>query len=269
VIISISGVAIDAYGNRGTAGVGKDTIADHLVEQHLSAKVAMADPLKRVCRDVYDFSSDQLWGPSEFRNRPDTRYPRPQHEWVGYPGKNEKHCSCCGAVSPAVERGIDVTDGSTCYLTPRYALQLLGTEWGRHCFPDTWAAAALRTAKVVIEYGLHYDCRTGLSSTPRPMGYSFVAIPDVRFINEMKAVRAAGGKVIRVVRRIEGTIRNATHRSETELFDLPDSEFDYVIENNSSTSALALKTDRMIDVFSGRIMPYQEGCEDTPPFKRG
>ena len=36
--------------------------------------------MKRIARDVFGFSDEQLYGPSEMRNAPDERYPR-EHEW--------------------------------------------------------------------------------------------------------------------------------------------------------------------------------------------
>ena len=88
----------------GNMGVGKDTMADYLVEKYGFVKVAMADPMKRIAKEVYEFSDEQLWGPSESRNMPDERYPRP--------------------------------DGS--FLSARISTQLLGSEWSRVCYPDTW-----------------------------------------------------------------------------------------------------------------------------------
>jgi len=45
-------------GVAGNAGSGKDTVADHLVKHHGFVKVALADPLKRICREVFDFSEE-------------------------------------------------------------------------------------------------------------------------------------------------------------------------------------------------------------------
>lgn len=63
-------------GIAGRAGSGKDTVADLLVRDHRFVKIAFADPLKRICKKVFDFTDEQFWGPSSARNGPDKRYLR-------------------------------------------------------------------------------------------------------------------------------------------------------------------------------------------------
>lgn len=128
-------------GIHGRAGAGKDTVADWLVRERGYVRVSLADPMKRFCAEVFGFSEEQLWGPSEHRNAPDAR-------WDG--------------------------------LTPRHALQQLGTEWGRAMHPDVWVRYAIATAQ---------------RWAPSP-----VVISDVRFQNEVDAIVAAGGCVIEVRR---------------------------------------------------------------------
>ena len=45
-------------GISGLAGSGKDTVADILVKHQQCVKVSFADPLKRICRDVFDFTDE-------------------------------------------------------------------------------------------------------------------------------------------------------------------------------------------------------------------
>lgn len=71
----------------GKAGSGKDTIAN-MLEKQLSAKgfdvrnIWFAAPIKDFAANVFDFSRDQLWGSSHYRNVPDLRFRTPtvQHE---------------------------------------------------------------------------------------------------------------------------------------------------------------------------------------------
>jgi hypothetical protein len=197
----------------GQAGAGKDTIADFLVKDHKFVKLSFADPLKRICHDVFDFSEEQLWGPSSARNAEDKRYPRS-------PFGSEK-----------------VTE----FLTPRYALQRLGTEFGRDCYAPIWVELAIRQAKTILEQNVSYDRVRGI--IPNLMGPKRgVVIPDVRFRNELEAIKAAGGKVVRVVRPgagLEGAA--ALHPSEVEMQSIPDSDFDRVIVNNGSLQDLKTK----------------------------
>ena len=196
----------------GLAGSGKDTAADFLVERMGFAKISFADPMKRFCREVFAFTDEQLWGPSSARNAPDPRYPRRPY----------------GSPNAPVE-----------HLTPRYALQRLGTEFGRDCYEPIWVDVALRTAKTLEEWGTaRYSSRQGLyfedsrdssSWDSEPTGS---VIPDVRFRNELDAVRAAGGKVFRIVRPGSGLSGEAAlHASEREQAEIPDEDFDEVIQN--------------------------------------
>ena len=114
-------------------------------------------------------------------------------------------------------------------LTPRLVLQLWGTEVARRAFhDDTWIAS--------LEYKLQ-------------KAHSDIVITDVRFPNEIQAVRRAGGVVIRVVRGPEpdwyetalganaGIVSDqellkqlGIHPSETAWIG---THFDAVIDNNA------------------------------------
>ena len=89
--------------------------------------------------------------------------------------------------------------------TPRWAMQSIGTEWGRQLIdPNLWIHAWDRAVDAL------------------PAHVPVVA-DDVRFVNEVSAVHARGGLVVRVER--DGLSRG-DHVSET--LDLP---FDCVIRN--------------------------------------
>lgn len=194
----------------GLAGSGKDTASDMLVKEHGFVKVACADPLKRICKNVFDFSDEQLWGPSAMRNAPDFRYPRLLED--GMPG----------------------------FLTPRYALQQLGTEWGRNCYDNVWIDYAIRTARCLENAGVSYDPRWGILS-PEDAGAfgrrvqkgGGVAISDVRFQNEVDAIRAAGGKIVKLTRGAGLEGEAGAHRSEKEQASIPPNCVDSVVDNRA------------------------------------
>ncbi len=177
-------------GIMGRAGSGKDTVGA-ILRDNAWKTLAFADPLKHICQEVFEFTDEQLWGPSEERNAPDPRYPRP--------------------------------DG-TC-LTPREACQLLGTG-GRQCYPDIWAELGLRLAKVER---------------------ADVAITDVRFLNEAKAIRAAGGQVWRVMRP-EADAVVSTHQSETEM-NTPEMAA-YVSHTIHNDSTIQVLRGRVVELIS-------------------
>lgn len=194
-------------GLSGFAGVGKDTVADALCQHHNFAKISLADPLKRVCQDVFGFTDEQLWGPSDLRGKVDVRYPR-AHSF-----DRDGRCTCCGTSVGDAHRGLE------CYLTPRYALQLLGTEWGRRCYPDVWVDCVVREARSERHANKN------------------VVIPDVRFKNEVSGLRKHGVLLVRLKRPgFEAPAYD--HPSETEQLQIPDSDFDYVFQGGETLDGL-------------------------------
>lgn len=151
----------------GRAGSGKSTVANILQKlvpfDAPITQMAFADPMKKFAKEVFDFTDHQLYGPSEARNAPDLRFTRP--------------------------------DGTP--LTPRFALQTLGTEWGRACDPEIWVKYTMRKA-------LEHEA----------VGF-VVVITDCRFLNEALAVKKAGGQVWYVDR--PGMYEGALHASEAEM----------------------------------------------------
>ncbi len=196
-------------GLTGLAGAGKDTAADFLIARGDFVRVALADPLKRICRDVFDFSDEQLWGASEKRNEPDLRYFMLRDDGSAYG-----------------------------YLSPRHALQQLGTEWGRACHPDVWIDYALRVADEVRR-GQAYTARRGLYSTsPGTVRCPHAVISDVRFENEAAKIRAKGGLVWQITRAGAGLSGAAAlHVSEAGV---PVALIDRVIPNDGDLEALRL-----------------------------
>lgn len=46
----------------GMSKHGKDTFSDYIVKKHGFKKFSIADPLKEVCKIIFDFDDDQLYG---------------------------------------------------------------------------------------------------------------------------------------------------------------------------------------------------------------
>lgn len=228
-------------GLSGFAGSGKDLVSDILVRDHGFVKIALADCMKRFLKEVYDFSDEQLWGPSEERNKPDERY---QRKPFGYAAGEPHFVGRIENVPPFSKEGEDLVRRAMAdmYLTPRYALQRLGTEFGRDCYPNTWLDYTLRIAKTTLghfeeKYLEVYTAQKGLHRAvigdERPQG---VVIPDCRFKNEFSAIKKAN-KIIRIKRTgYENPAWN--HPSETEQMEVPDEEFDAILLNDGTISLL-------------------------------
>jgi hypothetical protein len=199
---------MNIIGITGSAGSGKSTVADILVKNHGFVSVALADSMKRFLRDVLQFTDEQLWGPSKNRNAPDKRYPRDHTRAVFH----AERCNCCGANLWEDKR-------PQCYLTPRFALQQLGTEWGRAMFNDIWINAVMRDASQLLAGLRVFDDAEGNSMSTVPVytpitGLYFVpaddaalfyvgrgpnckgvVVSDVRYPNELARIRAEGGRI--------------------------------------------------------------------------
>ena len=200
MIIGLIGRTIDPQFNVSTQGAGKDTVAAMMREIAGVRRVAFADPLKHFLQRVYGFTDAQLWGASEYRNAPDTRYPR-EHTW-----DNNWVCKCCGwavEASGVIDRLPSGLHPPPCYLTPRYAAQLLGTEWGRHCYEETWFRLGLRDARRELEEGA-----------------KAVVFTDVRFRNEADFLLSEGAELVCLTRPTASPITPQTHESETSLIGM-------------------------------------------------
>jgi len=107
-------------------------------------------------------------------------------------------------------------------VTPRWILQYFGTE---------------------VMRGQMYDAIWLDSCLGRYKGDPTV-ISDTRFVNEIKTIKAHGGKVICVKRGELPTQKEmqdrGAHQSE---WDWLDSDFDYIIDNNGTLEELFVKVD--------------------------
>ena len=106
-------------GITGKARAGKDTVAD-LIKSRLGDRchtIAFAKPIKDFCKRMFDWNDEQVYG--FLKEAKDRRYKR--------------------------------EDGS--FLTPREAMQTLGTEWGRRVYKDVWIDYALRQARRWLSHG--------------------------------------------------------------------------------------------------------------------
>jgi hypothetical protein len=247
----------------GQAGSGKDTVASYLAENYRAACVAQADPMKRFARAVFNFTEDQLWGPSESRNAVDQgtvdNLPaiKEQFAQIVHMGRDGE---LLGRVVPpdqadrAQER-LEKWFADLCrnYLdvgtavSPRLVLQTLGTEWGRAVSRDMWSFYALEVAHLLVCGGYRYSRLLGLEPDAGFSGYEFSVIMDGRFRNEVLNARARRALAIRMVRpQADAKAVEAAgikgHASEKELGGIPAHFFDHDLFNNSTFDDLFIRT---------------------------
>lgn len=171
-------------GLSGAAGSGKSTAACHLEDAGFS-RIRIIGALKAMMRAYYAY---------------------------------------CGLPESEIERRIEgdmkeQPDPLLCGATPRYAMQTLGTEWGRQMIsPDLWMTSWRAAVLSAIREG------------------KYVVTEDVRFADEADAIRELGGIVV----RIEGQSRRdagSAHASENVAAVTPDE----IIFNDASIAELHRK----------------------------
>lgn len=134
----------------GLAGTGKSTAAAILSERHGFARTRFTGPLKAMLRAYF---------------------------------------AALGLAPVIIEAMIEgelkeLPSPYLCGRSPRYAMQHLGTAWGRDLMaPEFWVEAWQHAVVDALERGA-----------------SGVVVEDCRFPNEAEAVRALGGRLIRVTR---------------------------------------------------------------------
>lgn len=109
-------------------------------------------------------------------------------------------------------------------LSYRQMAQTLGTEWGRNLSPDFW----LQIAGAFI-------------ADQRRRGERLFVISDVRFVNEARWVKDAGGELWRIHR--PGVLPVRPHASEAEIEHI---ECDRLIDNSGTVDDLWTRVDSVM-----------------------
>lgn len=169
----------------GLAGAGKTTVAKILMEEHNFIRTRFAEPIKAMIRALLVYCDFD-------------------HEMI------EKMVD--GNLKEQVIPELN-------FKSARYALQTIGTEWGREYLGENiWVDLTMRNVRQLMDQAA-----------------TSVVIDDVRFTNESAAIRKAGGRVFRVMREHD-PIPDCGHKSEKQLI-----EFDGCILNNGTLEDLRIQ----------------------------
>lgn len=180
----------------GYAGSGKDEAARHLASQHGYVNVKLAGALKAMLRALLAYQGLPSWDIEDYIE-----------------GKLKE--------DGAAELGFN---------SPRYAMQTLGTEWGRkYMGEDYWAEV------------------TGDVVSARIADGNKVVITDARFPNEIETLRkyCDNLKTIRIYRGNGGP--RSEHLSERSMEDY---QFDACIANDQNLPALYRTVDKVLEDIS-------------------
>jgi hypothetical protein len=205
----------------GFIGSGKGTVGDILVNKYGFKKDAYANPLKDCVATIFGWDREMLEGSEAW-----SRLARDQEEpfWTKRIGS----------------------------MTPRRALQLMGTEAGRNVFhKDIWLYALERRLDLSKDY----------------------VITDVRFKNEIEFIHKLGGVVVRIKRGHEPLWYDRACATNNQL-DLPRhesmdvepydnvhvSEWDWCghdlitecITNEGTLAELEIKVDKLVDSYRSK-----------------
>lgn len=239
----------------GVRGSGKDTIGDYLAEGHCGPfeKYAFATPLKKMVKIAFPaFTDTDLYGPSKFREHEYEQYPLTSCPWCGGGITYDKYDNRGGEFKLMPADQIDTHrrcmtvpehDWLPEFLSPRVALQTLGTEWGRRLYKDVWIDAAFGHIR---KEGVFRDITYMGSPAPLlPRNTSWV-ITDGRFRNEVQRSRELGGIAVQLTRGLKES--TDPHPSEAELRTMKPEEFDYTFDNAElSLEKLPEKVDALVN----------------------
>lgn len=206
----------------GVTKAGKSTLGN-LFQKHFGhIPIAFADPLKQAAKEIFGFSDTHLYGPSHERSVPykDFKYSGwcfpCQKQCVG----PERFAVLCDSLPAQDEvNASDYWHCDTClttypkYVTPRVALQTLGTEWGRKFCGDLWSISLFRRMAPEHSY----------------------VVTDCRFDNEREQSRRHGACVVLLKRGLAES--TSSHASEAELRDMANYTdlFHIVLDNTEGT----------------------------------
>lgn len=174
---------------------GKDTIGEFLWDGWDYTPIAFADPIKRICMDIYGLSYDQCYGGDEYKEVVDERWG----------------------------------------LTPRFIMQKVGTEMGREVHKETWVRYCFQQIEMAQRGEhvlLHIPERRGFfPASESGRNLSQWVITDVRYPDEAISVQGRGGRVLKAVRpSLTGTVVDL-HLSETSIDDIRE---DHLLMNDGT-----------------------------------
>lgn len=217
----------------GPARSGKDTLAEKLAQQlNVTVQITpLALELKRAVGLMFSMSVDQMFG--DLKESPDERYPlTPQAQALVDQVLHDKAHTPVGSMAFREMPGLldqfrEKYPGEVLadhFLTPRRALQLVGTEGVRAAHCSVWVRRAISDG---------FAINGGKSAT-------VLIIPDVRFQDELDNIRryGAGARIVNVkVHREVARLAGAAGRHASEN-GIPDDKFNVHIENNGSLEEL-------------------------------
>lgn len=253
----------------GFSGVGKDEFLGRLVRRFGVIQTGLVDPAKRHVADIYGFTESQLFGPSRNRNSGDIRYPKttnPTDFCVSGELPAESNQWADSPVPWWSYRSAETGDvvwvrqhDPKFWLSPREALQLY-CELMNKLYEDTWVRRGIEIHKLIATGMFDYNRMVGLiPRTTMRAGPIITAFADFRHHHEFRSAESIRTNDCRPVFIRIKSKRVPTapyqHRSETEQMSIPDSKFDFIVENDGSIDELHAKADALYGQIISNVNP--------------
>lgn len=192
-------------GINGKAGAGKDTLADILIKHFGYRKVSWADALKSMLSEALEIPLNDFYARSKDNIRPVTIDDTAATKLM------DLLTESYGEIDNYTDLRLQLQN--TSYPSLRVLMQEFGTRFARYQIdPEIW-----------------------IKITKKNLDMSELLIfSDCRMENERKAVREMGGFNMIIKRDLAGD--SDSHETENNFGE--DSEYDFIVENNSCLSSL-------------------------------
>jgi hypothetical protein len=252
-------------GLMGQAGVGKDTAGAIIAAELGGTVLAFADPIKRWCMLALKLREEQLWGSLKEKETPIKKsqlkaleHKGPLRMVVDFPTTWASYLAdaCCVPTQQSrqvesrlwtmrewwVNRDVELAMHQWWReikaepgLTPRRVMQHFGTEFVRRRLgPKFWIQQGMSIADQILEGGVSYSRTKGVIPMKGDLPCNAAVFTDVRFRNELIAIKRRGGEVYGVFRpklqkmvtvtrktKLDATFHRLSHASELEQLSVP------------------------------------------------
>jgi len=198
-------------GISGKKRSGKDTAAEYLCFAYNFKRYGFADPMKKIVKEIFLLSDDQLWG--DLKEALDARYNTTARKLLQIVGTELFQYDIYKHIP---ELSVE----------PRKLWVNRFVLWYRY-----------QQGGIPIHSINSLNNEIMYNDTPLD-----VVISDVRFLHEVEEIRKLGGKIVRINRN--SVDLNDGHASETEMDEI---EPDYIINNNGSIKDLEHELNKLIE----------------------
>jgi hypothetical protein len=210
----------------GGTDLEKSVVVEVLTQHFCAIEVGIYDPIKRFCRDMFRFSSNSLWGSSNSRSVPDSRYTRVHAGYLGscYVGNTDLKGTVFDGCAELVKNGCIPSPPRDEYLTPQFSIVYVASAVEK-CCPGMLVRYLIRTYDE-LQHGGIYDKTAGVCESHDGVLVNTIniVVPDLFAKADVGELRNSDAYIIHIV----------SHTSESDSVET--CECDAVILNSDTTN---------------------------------